>query len=157
LLPNDGGHVYGPDFELTLSGLGELMDLDPQTVCFNFLVFAGSYQDDGIGEDLLAGEVCFTDEGQVAAETPDTIDLVQAYPNPFNPSTTLAVDVAETGSVQLAVYNIKGQLVQTLVNGMLEAGHHDLTFNGAGLPSGLYLARLSTAQGEQVARLVLAK
>ena len=157
LLPaSDGGHVSGSDFELSLSDLGSLMDLAPMTVCFNFLVFSGSYQDDGIGEDLQSGEVCFTDE-LVDAVQAETMDLVQAYPNPFNPTTTLAVELAETGDVQLSIFNINGQLVQTLANGMMEAGQHELTFNGAGLPSGLYLARLSTAQGEQVTRLLLTK
>jgi len=153
---NDGGHVLGPDLELTLSQVSDLWDTAPQTVCFDFLVFAGSYQDDGIGEDYFVGTVCFEDT-QVAAVTPKSMDMVQAYPNPFNPTTTLAVDLAATGNVQLAVYNINGQLVRTLVDGMMESGKHQVAFDGAGLPSGLYLARLSTAQGEQVTRLVLTK
>ena len=158
LLPlNDGGHFYGPDLELTLSAISGVFDITPTTVCFNFLIFAGSYQDDGIGEDLLSGEACFTDDSLVDAVTPSTTDLVKAYPNPFNPTTTLAVELAETGNVQLAIYNINGQLVNTLVDGMMEAGQHELTFNGAGLPSGIYMARLSTAQGQQVTRLVLTK
>jgi hypothetical protein len=154
---NEGAHFYGPDYELTLDNVSGLWDTTPQTVCFDFLVFAGSYQDDGIGEDLLSGEVCFTDDGQVAALNPASMDVVQAYPNPFNPTTTLAVDLAATGNVELAVYNINGQLVRTLVNGMMESGKHQIAFDGAGLPSGLYLARLSTAQGEQVTRLMLTK
>ncbi|MBM4221291.1 MAG: T9SS type A sorting domain-containing protein, partial [Gammaproteobacteria bacterium] len=85
------------------------------------------------------------------------MDLVGAFPNPFNPATTLTLDLAQTGEVTLAVYNVNGQLVRTLVNGSMEAGHHELSFDGTGLPSGLYLARLSTAQGDQVTRLILTK
>jgi hypothetical protein len=153
---NEGAHFYGPDYELTLDNVSRAWDTTPETFCFNFLVFAGSYQDDGIGEDLLSGEICFHND-HVEAMTPATYNMVQAYPNPFNPTTTLAVDLAETGNVQLAVYNINGQLVRTLVDGMMESGKHQVAFDGAGLPSGLYLARLSTVQGDQVTRLMLTK
>jgi hypothetical protein len=57
----------------------------------------------------------------------------------------------------LAVYNLNGQLVNTVHSGMLEAGGHALNFNASALPSGLYLARLATDQGVQVERLLLTK
>jgi hypothetical protein len=82
---------------------------------------------------------------------------VSAYPNPFNPTTTLAVELAQTGNVELSVYNVQGQLVQTLVNGMLESGRHELSFDASALPSGLYLAKLATSQGTTVTRLTLTK
>jgi hypothetical protein len=158
LAPHDGGHFFGPDMELTLSNLGSLVDLDPsEPVCFNFLVFAGSYQDDGIGEDYQEGELCFPPDELVSAVDPVSPTLISAYPNPFNPATTLAVELGQTGPVELSVYNLNGQLVQTLVKGMMEAGRHELSFDGAGLPSGLYLAKLATSQGTQVTRLVLTK
>jgi len=158
LAPHDAGSLIGPDFELALDDMGVFEDMDPLVeVCFNFLVFAGSYQDDGIGEDLLLGEVCIPPDEDVSALEPGTMDLVGAFPNPFNPATTLTLDLAQTGEVTLAVYNVNGQLVRTLVNGSMEAGHHELSFDGTGLPSGLYLARLSTAQGDQVTRLILTK
>jgi hypothetical protein len=155
---NDGGHFYGPDMELTVNSLGDFEDLDRTSeLCFNFLVFAGSYQDDGIGEDLQSGTVCFPPDELVGAVTPATMNLVSAYPNPFNPTTTLAVELAQTGNVELSVYNVQGQLVQTLVNGMLESGHHELSFDASALPSGLYLAKMATSQGTTVTRLTLTK
>jgi len=157
LVPHDGGSLFGPDAELTLNDMGGLVDLTADYVCFDFLVFAGSYQDDGIGEDFLAGEVCFEPDITIDAAQPASHNLVSAFPNPFNPTTTLAVELAETGNVELAIYNVNGQLVQTLYNGMMDAGSHQLTFNAAGLPSGLYLAKLGTAQGVEVTRLVLTK
>jgi hypothetical protein len=156
LVAHDGGHAYGPDLEMTLTEVGALLDLEADDVCFSFLVFAGSYQDDGIGEDLINGEVCF-EHGDVSAVEPQSSNLLGAFPNPFNPTTTLAVELAETGTVELAIYNVNGQLVQTLFNGLLDAGSHQLTFNAAGLPSGLYLVKLGTAQGVEVTRLVLTK
>jgi hypothetical protein len=141
-----------------VNSLGDFEDLDRTSeLCFNFLVFAGSYQDDGIGEDLQSGTVCFPPDELVGAVTPATMNLVSAYPNPFNPTTTLAVELAQTGNVELSVYNVQGQLVQTLVNGMLESGHHELSFDASALPSGLYLAKMATSQGTTVTRLTLTK
>jgi len=110
-----------------------------------------------VGEDFLYGTVCVTDDEDVNAAEPAGLDLVRAYPNPFNPSTTLSLDLASTGEVELTVFNLGGQRVRTLVDGPMAAGRHELTFDATRLPSGLYLARLSTENGTQVARLVLSK
>ncbi|MBM4221288.1 MAG: hypothetical protein FJ170_05005, partial [Gammaproteobacteria bacterium] len=77
LAPHDGGHAWGPDLEIALSDISTLDTLDP--LCFDFLMFAGSYQDDGIGEDLLAGEACWP---PVQATDPVRLDLLKAQPNP---------------------------------------------------------------------------
>jgi len=147
-----------PDFELTLNGMNLLEDLNAQVICMNVLIFAGSLDDDGIGEDNLQAEICFTREDVVRAEPlPASPDLVRAFPNPFNPTTTLAVELAETGHVELSIFNLNGQEVATLVDGPLSAGSHQVAFHAGNLPSGLYLARLSTVSGQQVSRLVLTK
>jgi len=157
-LPNNGGHAYGPDLELTLSNLGAFENLDPAAdLCFNFMVFGGSFQDDGIGEDFHAGTVCLPPDELVSAESPSSLDLINAFPNPFNPSTQLDVQMAATGEARLEVFNLQGQLVQSLMSGMLEAGSHSFTFDGANLASGVYVARLATAQGQSVTRLLLTK
>jgi len=158
----DGGSYYAPhtapDFELSLAQLGDFEDLDALVLCFDYKVYCGSTQDDGVGEDFVEGEICFTDDGQVEAQPlPVSPDLIRAFPNPFNPTTTLAVELAETGHVDLSIFNLQGQQVATLVNGLLSAGTHQVAFNAGNLPSGLYLARLSTVSGQQVSRLVLTK
>ena len=68
--------------------------------------------------------------------------LHQNYPNPFNPETQIVFDLVEAGNVTLTVYNLMGQEVATLVNGMKDAGRHVLTFDAMSLPSGLYLYKL---------------
>ena len=151
------GTAVAPDFELTLTSVSSLLTLVGNTACFNFRVFSGSFDDDGIGEDNVIGTVCLTDDGNVEAQVPAGLDLLSAYPNPFNPATTLALELSQSGPARVNIYNLNGQLVQTLVDGMMAAGRHSLTFNGAGLPSGLYLARLTTERGDQVNRLLLTK
>src|SRR5258707_9469737 len=69
------------------------------------------------------------------------------YPNPFNPTTEIKFDLPEASTVRLSVFNILGQEVATLVNGMMGAGFQSVEWNtanreGAALPSGVYLYRL---------------
>lgn len=87
---------------------------------------------------------------------PSSIAL-SAYPNPFNPTTTLRVALPEAGTCSLDIYNIRGQLVETLIDRPLTAGEHQLTFDGSALPSGVYFAELSTSERTAVHKLLLLK
>ncbi|KAA3618645.1 MAG: DUF4397 domain-containing protein [Calditrichaeota bacterium] len=88
----------------------------------------------------------FVKEGTAVAETENTIPerfaLGQNYPNPFNPSTIIPFDVAQSGHVELKIFNTMGQVVATLVNGTMEAGKHQVTFNPAKLATGVYFYRV---------------
>ena len=83
-----------------------------------------------------------------------------AAPNPFNPSTTLRFDLAESGFAELAVYDVTGRLVRTLVTSPVAAGAHSVVWDGtdaAGrqVASGVYFARLTTPTETLTTRLVL--
>jgi hypothetical protein len=74
------------------------------------------------------------------------------YPNPFNPETTIAFDLPESGNVRLDIYNIRGQKVTTLINKELNAGNHQFIWNGKNqqgntMPSGVYLYRVDADGG----------
>jgi hypothetical protein len=69
--------------------------------------------------------------------------LYQNYPNPFNPTTQIAFDLKDAGFVTLKIFNLMGQGVEELVQGNLGSGHHEVNFNAANLPSGVYVYRLS--------------
>lgn len=146
-----------PDYEFELEGISQLDTIEFGTICFDYIFFAGSYSDDGVGEDYQFGTLCLTDDELVDAREPVSMDLLQAHPNPFNPTTTLSVELAQTGAVDLRVFDLAGRQVATLAQGRMEAGRHEVAFNAANLPSGLYLARLQTEQGQQVSRLILTK
>ncbi len=89
---------------------------------------------------------------------PKGYSLDQNYPNPFNPTTTIHFDVPSPGSrVSLDVYNMLGQKVKNLVNGILRAGSYNAVFNGANLPSGAYIYRLETEKGSLYRKMVLIK
>jgi len=84
------------------------------------------------------------------------------YPNPFNPETQIPYTLSETGPVELAIYNIMGQRVRILVQSVQAAGRYQVVWdgrndNGVPVASGIYLSRLSSAQGVQVRRLLLLK
>jgi len=73
--------------------------------------------------------------------------LLQNYPNPFNPSTLIAYDIPAAGRVTLGVFNLLGQRVATLVDAVQAAGTHEVRFDASGLPSGMYVCRITTGAG----------
>jgi hypothetical protein len=76
------------------------------------------------------------------------LSLNQIYPNPFNPTTTFSFSLPEAQQVTLQIYNLRGQLIGTLIDGTREAGVHDLTFDASHLSSGIYVYRMTA--GDQV-------
>ena len=68
--------------------------------------------------------------------------LFQNYPNPFNPSTKIGYRIKEGGYVKLYVYDVKGELIETLVNQNQQAGYHEVTFSQKDLASGIYIYQL---------------
>ncbi|NNE70113.1 MAG: T9SS type A sorting domain-containing protein [Rhodothermales bacterium] len=90
-------------------------------------------------------------------ELPEGYALGQNYPNPFNPVTTIGFSVPETGRVKLSVFDGLGREVAVLVDGTIEAGHHEARFDAKSLPTGAYLYRLSTDAGAIARTLILMK
>ena len=76
------------------------------------------------------------------AQTPN-FNLNQNYPNPFNPTTTINYQLKKSGYIELKIYNIKGQLVDTLVKGNQNAGDHSVIWNAKGISSGMYFYQIS--------------
>ena len=73
---------------------------------------------------------------------PEYHELLQAYPNPFNPTTTLAFDLASSGETQLSIYDLSGKRIFKLLDNNLQSGQYRLSFNAGSLPSGIYIAQL---------------
>jgi N-acetylneuraminic acid mutarotase len=72
---------------------------------------------------------------------PSEYSLENAYPNPFNPTTTLQVHLPQAGDLNVVVFNATGQQVAELANGQFNAGRHALTFDASNLASGLYFVQ----------------
>jgi len=88
---------------------------------------------------------------------PDNVILHQIHPNPFNPVTNITYGLHEYGNVELTVYNIQGEQVETLVNNFQVAGYHTLTWNASSYPSGVYLIRMDNGEFTQTQKVVLVK
>jgi len=93
---------------------------------------------------------------------PASFALHQNYPNPFNPSTTLRFDLPVATDIHIVVYDLLGQEVVRLVEQRMEAGYHQLVWNGRDrrgreLPTGMYIVLMMTPEYRKSVKLVLLK
>jgi hypothetical protein len=89
--------------------------------------------------------------------TPTQFTLEQNYPNPFNPSTTVKYELPKASHVSLTVYDVLGREVSSLVNERMEAGVHEVKFDGSNLASGVYFYRLQAGDYVTTKKLLLMK
>ncbi|RKY89829.1 hypothetical protein DRQ15_08705, partial [candidate division KSB1 bacterium] len=92
----------------------------------------------------------------------NVFSLSQNYPNPGNPSTTITFTLPQKAHVTLEIYNLLGQRVRTLVEGVKEAGSHSVVWDGRDewgkiVPTGIYLYRLQSADFVRVKKMVLVR
>ena len=88
---------------------------------------------------------------------PDEFSLNQNYPNPFNPATSIKFNLRCACEVSLKVYNIHGELVDVLVDGSLESGEHNISFDAQNLSSGIYFCKLTAQDFSQTRKMILMK
>lgn len=93
---------------------------------------------------------------------PNEFALHQNYPNPFNPQTEISFDIAATSHARLCVYNVLGQAVRTLADGMFSAGSYTVTWDGTdesgqSVASGIYLYRLEAGEQSVSKKMMLLK
>ena len=88
---------------------------------------------------------------------PDAYALVQNFPNPFNPATTVTFRLPVGGHVSLAVYDLLGKNVATIVNEVKEAGEYTVPFNASSLTSGIYFYRLQSGGFSATKKMMLLK
>ncbi|MBN1191172.1 MAG: T9SS type A sorting domain-containing protein, partial [Dehalococcoidales bacterium] len=154
-----------PDASVQLAGAAEGAGLT---------VLDLSAEDRAYFEEML-GQMSLTEEEQAAAELilygaaapsslPRAFTLAQNTPNPFNPSTTISFSVPEGRNLHatLRVYDLRGGLVRTLVDGVREAGTYQIFWDGADergrqLSSGVYFYRLVAGEYSQTRKMVLLK
>ena len=80
----------------------------------------------------------------INTNVPAAFNLHQNFPNPFNPATSIKFDIAKKGNVKLVVFDILGRELSTLINESLNPGTYQVSFDGSGLSSGIYLCRLQS-------------
>ncbi len=88
---------------------------------------------------------------------PATYALGQNFPNPFNPSTVIRYQLPADGRVTLKVYNLLGQVIATLVDGVETAGFKSVRFDAGSLASGIYIYRLTTESFTDVKKMMIVR
>ena len=94
---------------------------------------------------------------EIPVITPAVFTLGAAYPNPFNPSTSITLDVEDAGYVSIQIYNLYGQLVATLSKGNMNPGNHTMTWDASNQVSGMYFVKAETAGYMSTQKLLLIK
>jgi len=84
------------------------------------------------------------------------------YPNPFNPSTVISFNLAQSGNVSISIFNQKGQIVRTLVDSQMPAGAHQIVWNGmddhgSSVSSGIYYYRMTSGKYTSTRKMVMMK
>jgi len=95
-------------------------------------------------------------QGHDVSGIPESPSLL-AFPNPFNPTTTLSFSLPHEARTRIAVFDLLGREVAVLADEMFTAGEHRVMFNGSALPSGLYFARLQSGDLAATHKLLLLK
>ena len=108
------------------------------------------------GNRQIAGHVT-VNVVQTTAPVAGEFELIGNYPNPFNPSTMIRFNLGEATDVTLSVFDVQGREVATLMSGTVSAGEHEVAFDGAGLASGVYFARLTSGVQSDMMKMILMK
>ncbi|MBU0690870.1 T9SS type A sorting domain-containing protein, partial [bacterium] len=120
------------------------------------LVLCG-WNDDSISKNALV--IC-TEDAITNSESQPVIPTtfsISVYPNPFNPVTTLTLSLSGVQDVEIGLYDITGRYMQKIAQGRMTAGEHSIQVDAAGLPSGVYFARVQAGAQTITKKLVLLK
>jgi hypothetical protein len=164
----------GFDSPITASGDGSIFSLNAGAYTLapgdsTFITYAVAYAETEV--DLQAAvdaaktkydNVLVSAEKRAQNNAPVSFSLAQNFPNPFNPTTTIQFNLDQKADVTLAVYNLQGQLVNTVVSGSLSAGSHNVAWDGkdkegndAG--SGVYIYRLIAGETSVSKKMIVVR
>lgn len=108
---------------------------------------------EAVGRAMLTGTRVDSEKGRPAKN----FALFSNFPNPFNPATTIAFDLEHDLPVKLSVYNLSGELVAVLKNGMAVRGRNAVTWQAAGFASGVYFYKLEAGQFSETRKMILTR
>lgn len=138
-------------------GLGKTLELIDWTTDNNVGESWAASLTDGGTPGRKNGTAVSAEEEEEEDELPESISLNQNYPNPFNPTTQITFNLPKAAEVNLTVYTMLGQKVQTLISNRLNAGDHSIRFDASGLSSGVYMYRLQSGNFVSTKKMILLK
>ena len=127
---------------------------------------SGNYKAFAKPSNSALGKSGFVDNSKINSlsnsELPKKFELYTAYPNPFNPSTTIQYDLPESEYVEIAIFDIKGREIRSLVNAHNQAGQHQVVWDGrndrgTSVPSGMYFYKITAGEFSETRKMTLLK
>ncbi|UCC80014.1 MAG: T9SS type A sorting domain-containing protein [Candidatus Zixiibacteriota bacterium] len=107
---------------------------------------------------LVDGIIHVVTTGMNEVEIPELPDIyLSNYPNPFNASTVIEFELLNDSPIKLIIYDLLGREIDHPISAPMSTGHHEITWDGSGHPSGIYFYRLETAEGSYTRRMTLLK
>ena len=160
---SDGGQTWKviqrPNFNGTAytQELYSLADYRQKNVLIRIGVYSpyGTYYLDDI--EIADSTGYATGIRDFAGIIPENFELSQNYPNPFNPSTTIRYALPVESKVSLTIYNLLGQRIAQLADGIQSAGYHETVFNASNLASGVYLYSINAVSSDGTKNFVVTK
>ena len=144
-----------------------IIDIPERKATFNFLEYGLQIiKNSKIAYDIkiIMGELDYVQKmsDEILENIPSTFSLSQNYPNPFNPITKLDYNLPLRSKVNISIYNVLGQEIKTLVNGVKEYGYHSVTWDGRNdlgkdMSSGVYFARITSKGFTKTRKMLLVK
>ena len=129
------------DANETVRFITHFTDFTNETVPYMYHCHILGHEDSGMMGQFLVLPEATANEEELDYGFPKQMRLNAAFPNPFNPSTTIELELANSSSVELSVFNSLGQLVEIVANKEFSAGKHQFTINASNWASGVYLIR----------------
>ncbi len=108
-------------------------------------------------DDLAFGAIVTSSEDEIDFTIPSKTELIGSYPNPFNPSTNIQYQLDGVQNIEVSVFNITGQKIETLFSGQQSSGMHLMQWNASRYASGVYFVRLISNSGMSTIKLMLQK
>jgi hypothetical protein len=142
---------------------GTVVDSYPWEVPYALgLYWDGAYFSNNSGKEDQGGDACIYVVDLLTSideeiTTPLAVELLSAYPNPFNATTNISYSLIEPSRVRIDIFNLLGQKVETILDSYQQAGAHTLNWRADGLPSGIYYARISGGNTVRSIKITLLK
>jgi hypothetical protein len=150
-------------FPLTIPSLGEIM-FDVVFAPLDAGIFSDTLNVRSDSDSsIINSQIIVNGIGTIVSGTREetqinsVYNIDQNYPNPFNPGTKIRFSIPQSEHVVINVYNIQGELIESLVNREMEAGNYQINFDGNGLASGMYFYRILAGSFTQIKKMILIK
>jgi fibronectin type 3 domain-containing protein len=156
-----GYNIYRDTAQINLDPLVSTEYLDEGLLPGTYTYYVTAVYDEGESEPSNSVEVTTTSTESLTNPSLQ-IELLGNYPNPFNPETRITFSLDRKARVQIHIYNLKGQLVRTLLDRRLDTGYYSVIWNGLDdrntpVVSGLYFTVLETENSRQAKKIMLLK